>query len=646
MRDYEHEGVQPETALEAIQETYDANRLTTLFKAYIGTKPPPTRKAELAIALAKLVEGDQLRLTWESLSPREKAMSAQTAWSDGGLFDKAKFNARQSDSNSRADVADDSPDENDEEDEDDYPASGHGGRGNQQAKSPAMDLVMPRGVMPRDVQRSLRRFVPKPTPPTVGGVDAPPETVEIPFVRWNKKTKSYDRGTEGVPLVCPEMERAAPQDLMAVLRLVDAGKVSVTEKNRWPTAATMRQIAQVLVGGDYYPDEKLKSKEGKDFGNEIPGPIRAFAWPLLLQAGKLAQVRGYRLELIKAGRAALLAPAHETLHRLWQAWVDSNLLDELRRISVIRGQTGNGKRHLTQPSTRRRAIAGALCDCPMGRWVSLDDFSRHMIAADHRFDVTSEPWSLYIVDQQYGSLGYQGYGGWNILQFRYLLCFLMEYAATLGLVDIAFVPPAGAQDDFGGMWGTDDLAFFSRYDGLLYLRLTAVGAYALGLIKSYTPPPLEIRKVIRVEADLRVVATEKLASAEQLQLDTFAQRIGPEEWQIDPMKILDAEAGGRKVAELIAYLNAASGASVPESVKGFIVEQARRAGALRDLGPARLIGSADAGLLALIANDPVAGKLCSLAGPEKLVVAAKDDAAFHRALRAMSFVLRRPANDR
>jgi hypothetical protein len=31
-----------------------------------------------------------------------------------------------------------------------------------------------------------------------------------------------------------------------------------------------------------------------------------------------------------------------------------------------------------------------------------------------------------------------GSGGWNILQERYLLALLFEYAATLGLIDIAY----------------------------------------------------------------------------------------------------------------------------------------------------------------------------------------------------------------
>lgn len=56
---------------------------------------------------------------------------------------------------------------------------------------------------------------------------------------------------------------------------------------------------------------------------------------------------------------------------------------------------------------------------------------------DILWSMTNDPWKLYICERQYGSLGYAGFHEWNILQLRYILCFLFEYAATLGLIDIA-----------------------------------------------------------------------------------------------------------------------------------------------------------------------------------------------------------------
>ena len=43
------------------------------------------------------------------------------------------------------------------------------------------------------------------------------------------------------------------------------------------------------------------------------GPIKAYAWPLLVQAAKLAERHGKKLALTKAGRQALGTPAADTL---------------------------------------------------------------------------------------------------------------------------------------------------------------------------------------------------------------------------------------------------------------------------------------------------------------------------------------------
>ncbi|MGH3898652.1 MAG: hypothetical protein ACRDTA_10435 [Pseudonocardiaceae bacterium] len=41
-------------------------------------------------------------------------------------------------------------------------------------------------------------------------------------------------------------------------------------------------------------------------------------------------------------------------------------------------------------------------------------------------------WKLYLVDANYGSLGYDGFHAWEILEGRYTLGVLFEYAGTLG----------------------------------------------------------------------------------------------------------------------------------------------------------------------------------------------------------------------
>jgi hypothetical protein len=622
---YRNETERPTTIRDVLLD-HNNDSLTPLVRDFCEGKPP-TRKEEMVARLLSLLEGDGLKATCAKLNELQRVALSEAVWSNDGRFDTERFKAKY------GRLPSDKPDAAQEADR----GSSYGRR----RSASLMDLLMPNDVIPPDLRTRLRQFVPEPAAAKVKTVESPPDHVDLPFDSWNEKTKTYDKGTEPAPMVRRDMERAALHDLRAVLRLVDSGKVPITDKNRWPTPGALRQITQVLEGGDFYVDEDPESDKGKKSWEieKKPGAMRAFAWPMLLQAGKLAQIRGQRLELTKAGQAALTAPPHETSRALWDDWVFSDVLDELRRIEVIRGQTGKGRRHLTDPGGRRDEIVAALSECPVGQWIEVDEFSRYMRAAGHDFEVTDNGWSLYIGEQRYGALGYDGYGGWDILQLRYLLCMLMEYTATLGLIDIAFIPPAGARSNYGGMWGTDDLGFFSRYDGLQHIRLNALGAYCLGLSETYSAPPLDVRKVLDVLPNLDVVATGQLPPADRLLLDAFAGQTGDHVWRLDRDRILCAVAEGRQVHEVVAFLEASSGTSLPQPVARFFSDAESRSVALRDLGPARLIRCTDAALAALIANDSAAGKACSLAGSDTLVVPAKDEALFHRALRKLGYVL-------
>ncbi|WP_035776066.1 hypothetical protein, partial [Arthrobacter sp. H5] len=66
-------------------------------------------------------------------------------------------------------------------------------------------------------------------------------------------------------------EVAAAQ-LHTVLSLAEQGKLRVSAKTRRPASSTVKLLGDALPGGDYYPHT----------------PIAAYAWPLLLQAGGMA----------------------------------------------------------------------------------------------------------------------------------------------------------------------------------------------------------------------------------------------------------------------------------------------------------------------------------------------------------------------
>ena len=107
------------------------------------------------------------------------------------------------------------------------------------------------------------------------------------------------------------METVVRHDLPALLRLADSGQIGVSDKTGLATAASLREIDAVLMGGDFYTAADEKGLKKWD-----PGPlrpIRPHAWPLLLQTGGLAKRNGKRLDLTRKGKMALSAPFAKTV---------------------------------------------------------------------------------------------------------------------------------------------------------------------------------------------------------------------------------------------------------------------------------------------------------------------------------------------
>lgn len=87
---------------------------------------------------------------------------------------------------------------------------------------------------------------------------------------------------------------------------------------------------------------------------------------------------------------------------------------------------------------------------------------------------------------------------------------LFEYAATLGLIDIAYTDPAGAREDLREKWGTNDLESLTRYDGLRAIRITALGADVLGLVEHTPSETATTAQSIKVLPNHDVVAFGEL----------------------------------------------------------------------------------------------------------------------------------------
>jgi hypothetical protein len=569
-----------------------------------------TRKSDMVEAIAGYLLTGDLGLVWERLSELEISAIAEAVHHWGGSFDPVRFRARYGKIPKHF-----------------APQASYFGAPKADPPS-VLPLFFYQWEIPEDLRPRLAELAPRP---------AELEVTTLTDAQLPATISSADAPKRSEPLRRVATEALVRHDLPAVLRLIGQGGISVGPKTGLPSSAAAAKLEAILLGGDWYaPDD---DQGGERWAGGAIRPIRPFAWPLLLQTAGLAKRDGSKLTLTARGSKALSQPLEAVISHLFERWQVKGAPDELRRVDLIKGQTSKSVQ-LSAVAERRAVVAEALKDCcPVGQWVAVDELFRQMQFRDHGFEVTRNPWGLYFSDPNYGSLGYHGYGGFEILQARYILVYLFEYLATLGMIDVAYTPPYHARPDYSGTWGTDEFLFLSRYDGLRYVRLNALGAFCLGLATQYQPAPEEKPPLLAVGADLGLTLLREPEPAERMVLERIAKPLSQDGWGLDPDALLKQSADADERGRVRDFLEAAADGALPEEVRRLLDTVAERSTALADVGPARMIRCKDAAIAALLASDPATSPNCVRAGDRLVCVPEQKLAAFRKGLAKLGFVL-------
>lgn len=465
-----------------------------------------------------------------------------------------------------------------------------------------LNLFFIRGCVPADLLERLKDFVPR-----------PPEDK----IRYTEEVN--DEG-----LVVRETATPALANLATFLNLATDEKIRVSAKTGKATAATVKKMGELLYEPDWYDDDEI-------------GPMQAFAWPLLLQGGGLAKTDGSCLKLTPAGRKALQKDLAGGIKKAWQKWEKSKLIDEFSRVTAIKGQRSSRGRTMTTPVKRRPMINNLLEDLQPGKWISLDELDRLMQANSlYSFDMVNYDWKLYFLDSHYGHLDYSD--TWPLLQFRYLLIYLFEYCATLGLVDVAYRDPYGARyEDYSSCWGTDELEYLSHCDGLQYVRINALGAFALGYTDEYEEAK-ETDLFVLEGAELFFTGGKAIAPGQALYLEKIAERTEVDRWRFSASSLLAAVNGGETLAEIQRRLESLSTEKLSREMEQLFKEVRQRSTAFVNVGQTSLIECGSEFRKQALTNKKLS-KLCLPAGEKHLVVLPGKELEFARTLEAIGFVL-------
>lgn len=561
---------------EALNSRYRTDELKPLVAA-ISSEVPGTKVERIKTLVAALLQNTQA--IFAKLSPLAGHAVEETTHTWDGHFHGQMFRAKYSASPW---------------------SSTQDKQGQRVDKADLLTLFIIDNRIPGELLKKLRDIVPH------------PPADEIRYIENGPGKECMVRETSGEAFANAAM----------VLQLTGEQKIRVGAKTGRATAASVTMISEQLSAGDWYNDEEI-------------GPMQAFAWPLLLQGGGLAKIAGTGLELTPAGVKARKTNLAAGIKTIWNKWEKSTLIDEFSRVTAIKGQKSSGGRTMTSPAKRRPMINMLLKELTPGKWIAIDELARLLQSRSaYAFSMTNYEWKLYFADQQYGHIDYND--TWSLLQLRYLLLYLFEYCATLGLLDVAYIDPRFARPEFHACWGADELEFLSHCDGLKHIRINDLGAYVLGHEDAFAVAR-DTTAIYDFEGqDIVFVGDAEISPGQTLFLDKIGKRLEVDRWRLSAATLMQTVSGGASLVDIQTTLAAASSAPLSQELEELFREVEQRSTAFVEVGRTILIECSPE-----MRNQVLKGKtisrLCMPAGDRYLVIFPGKEKLFVSAVEALGY---------
>jgi hypothetical protein len=566
--------------------------LEDLIQELLGKISVPNRAAQVRLLAETLERRETLRSLWERLRHEEQEAVRLSLYNDGKL-DLITYEALYGEP----------------------PEKGFSGLYGYRRKPQYLKLFFLSGwELPIEMIEPLKEWVDPPPPFQPRGLADLP--AHVPGLRGE------------MALSVVETEQAVWHDFAALLRLAQKGALKISETTHMPSAAAVRAMQKELLVLDYYDVGDLA---------RAADTIRPVGLTFALQAGGLAKVDGGALVPTRVGLEWLNDPTAAGLRDAFDGWVSSNSLDEIRRIGSLRGFQSNAA-EFTNPVSRRRAILSAFKHYRPGEWIQVEEFFKTIKLCGHNFLVEAKNITAIQV-QGYGLLDNATYHTyWRAVNGQYVLVLLMEYLASFGAIDFACTDPQLAQYDLGGL-GEYVQHPFSRYDGLLYFRLTPLGLYLIGQSEVYAPA--ESMDLQQSGLDfaggllVRLRRPETLNPNDRAMLEKFAERVNEEVYRLDGRRTIESSEQGLKLGEALLFLQRKAGQEAPHEVHDFFERLKKRSQVVARKNDAVLYQVKDIELMKSLLKDDVLGELCVLAEDHQLVVPVKHEAAFRRRLHEL-----------
>jgi hypothetical protein len=191
----------------------------------IDERPSSLKKDQVVRLIASRMTGQSLAHLIGRLSSPEKAAVFEVAHSESFRLDRRAFEAKWGTLSG---------------------VEGERSNLNRYWGNNLLSLFLYDGSMPADLGEKLSAFLPKPPEDEIASCD------ELPELLLFKNVTEGEGNPEGRELRSFVTIQAALHELVAVLRLIDAGKILVSEKTKQPSKGSLNAIKEILYSGDYH----------------------------------------------------------------------------------------------------------------------------------------------------------------------------------------------------------------------------------------------------------------------------------------------------------------------------------------------------------------------------------------------------------
>lgn len=217
----------------------------------------------------------------------------------------------------------------------------------------------------------------------------------------------------------------------------------------------------------------------------------------------------------------------------------------------------------------------------------------------------------------------------------------MEYAATLGMIDIGFIPPEKAACDYRGNWGTDDLEYLSRYDGLLYFRINSLGSYALGISNSFVTEVKVVNAFFNVLPNYDIVLTDTASAnkSDTLYLNKIAEKQSDFLWKLTQKSIHSAIELGEELKTIKEFLSTKSINGIPSTVETLLNDSTTRVLEFKYEGRACFLMCDDPWVINQIKLDSKLKKCALVCEPSTIIIRIGLENEFFKRLKELNYAV-------